>query len=66
VYEDDEQKFRVCRLLIGMQRPPEELIRSLYSSDEMIVDAEFVQKCKLKIAQDFRKQLINRIADKKR
>jgi superfamily II DNA or RNA helicase len=58
VYEDDEQKFRVCRLLIGMQRPPEELIRSLYSSDEMIVDAEFVQKCKLKIAQDFRKQLL--------
>lgn len=58
VYEDDEQKFRICRLLIGMQRPPEELIRALYSTEEQTADAEYVQKCKLKIAQDFRKQLL--------
>jgi superfamily II DNA or RNA helicase len=58
VYENDEQQFRICRLLIGMHRPPEELVRSIYSSEEMIVDAEYVQKCKLKIAQDFRKQLL--------
>lgn len=28
VYEDDERRFRVCRLLIGMHRPDEELIKS--------------------------------------
>ena len=30
VYENDEQKYRVCRLLVGMHRPPEELIRNIY------------------------------------
>ena len=40
VYEEDEQKLRICRLLIGMQRPPEELIRALYSNVEQIADAE--------------------------
>ena len=29
VYENDEKRFRTCRLLIGMHRPPEELIRSV-------------------------------------
>lgn len=65
VYEEDEQKFRICRLLIGMHRLPEDLIRSIYSVNETIVDAEFVLKCKLKIAQEFRKQLLLGIPTKK-
>lgn len=66
VYENDEQKFRICRLLIGMQRPPEELIRALYSQEEQTPDADYVQKCKLKIAQEFRKQLLLGLPTKKR
>lgn len=65
IYEDDEQKFRICRLLIGMQRPPEELIRALYSTEEQTADAEYVQKCKLKIAQEFRRQLLLGLPTKK-
>ena len=34
IYENDERVFRTCRLLIGMHRPPEELIRQLYSGEE--------------------------------
>ena len=31
VYEDDKRRMRYCRLLIGMHRPDEDLIRGLYS-----------------------------------
>lgn len=58
VYEDDRQKMRYCRLLIGMHRPDEDLIRSLYSYQENIPDSEYVQRCKRQIAQDFRNQLL--------
>ena len=57
VYEDDKRKMRYCRLLIGMHRPDEDLIRSLYSRHESMPDAEYVQRCKWQIAQDFRNQL---------
>ena len=57
-YENDEQKFRVCRLLVGMHRPPEELVRSLYSQKEEIVDADYANHCKLRIASEFKKQLL--------
>ena len=58
VYENDEKKFRTCRLLIGMHRPPEELIRQLYSGEEYHPDSNDVQDAKLKIAEDFRRQLL--------
>ena len=58
VYEDDEKKFRRCRLLIGMHRPPEDLIRQLYSGEDYHPDANTVQEAKLKIADEFRKQLL--------
>lgn len=58
VYENDEQKYRVCRLLVGMHRPAEELIRLLYSQNDNIVDAEYANKCKLQIAADFKRQLL--------
>ena len=56
VYENDERKFRKCRLLIGMHRPPEELIREIYS-EKTLPDANFVVQCKLEIARDFKRQL---------
>ena len=58
VYENDKREFRTVRLLIGMQRAPEELLRMKYSKKTFIPDADYVQKCKRKIAEDFRKQLL--------
>lgn len=58
VYEDDRRVFRYCRLLIGMHRPDEDLIRNLYSKEESLPDAEYVQRCKRQIALDFKKQLL--------
>ncbi|MDD7062250.1 MAG: hypothetical protein PUJ36_05120, partial [bacterium] len=46
IYEQDERKQRVCRLLIGMHRPDEELVRCLYSKNEQLPDAEFAQQNK--------------------
>ena len=58
VYENDKRVKRTCRLLIGMHRPPEELIRQLYSGEEYIPDSEDVLEAKRKIAEDFRNQLL--------
>jgi len=58
VYENDDRKLRICRLLIGMHRPEEDLIRSLYSKYDDLPDAEYAMQCKLQIARDFRKQLL--------
>ena len=54
VYENDDRKLRICRLLIGMHRPDEDLIRSLYSKHDDLSDAEYAMQCKLQIARDFR------------
>lgn len=58
IYEGDERVFRTARLLIGMQRAPEEIIRMRYRKTQFIPDADYVQKCKRKIAEDFRRQLL--------
>lgn len=58
VYENDKKVMRTCRLLIGMQRPPEELLRRLYGGEEYIPDSEDVLDAKRKIAEDFRNQLL--------
>ncbi len=65
VYENDKREFRICRLLIGMHRPDEELIRQLYSQDETIPDADYVLQCKLKIAHEFKRQLLLGLPTKK-
>lgn len=55
---NEERLLRTCRLMIGMHRPPEELIREMYSSlGYGLIDTEAVKKCKRQIANDFRKQL---------
>ena len=64
VYEQNDRKFRTCRLLIGMHRPDEDLIRSLYGK-KILPDAEYVAKCKTAIARDFKKQLLIGLPQKK-
>lgn len=63
VYEQDAngndiRKHRVCRLLIGMHRPDEELIRSLYSRKTTLTDAEYIQRSLRRIAEGFKQQLL--------
>lgn len=58
VYEVRERKQRVCRLLIGMHRPDEDLIRQLYGNADTTPDAEFVSRSKIQIAAQFRRQLL--------
>lgn len=58
IYEGDERVHRTARLLIGMQRAPEEMIRMRYSKTPFIPDADYVQKCKRKVAEEFRRQLL--------
>lgn len=63
VYEEDAsgngvRKFRVCRLLIGMHRPDEELIRSLYSKKTSLTDAVYIQRSLRRIAEGFKQQLL--------
>ena len=57
VYEGNEQKFRCCRLLIGMHQPDRELVRLLYSAKKL-PDANYVSQCKLAIAREFKQQLL--------
>ena len=55
---NEERVFRTCRLLIGMHRPPDELIREMYSTiSSNLIDTEAVKKCKRQIANEFRRQL---------
>ena len=58
VYEGDDRRLRICRLLLGMHRPDEELIRGLYSKKDTTPDAEYAMQCKMQIARDFRRQLL--------
>ena len=64
VFEGNKQKFRCCRLLIGMHQPDQELVRRLYSAKKL-PDANYVSQCKLEIARDFKKQLLLGLPTKK-
>ena len=48
---------RICRLLVGMHRPPTEIIREMYGLDRSPVDSERVRKWRRQVANDFRRQL---------
>ena len=52
-----EPVVRVCRLLIGMFRPPSSVIQDMYDLDEEIVDHEKVLRWRRQVTQDFRRQL---------
>lgn len=58
VYEHDDRKYRVCRLLVGMQRPSEDVVRQIYGQNGQVVDSDYAIRSKLQIASDFRKQLL--------
>jgi len=52
------QVHRTCRLLIGMHQPDEELLHQIYSNEEHIPDNKFAGQQRLKIAKNFRQQLL--------
>ena len=61
VYEecDEEYHDRYCRLLIGMQKPDEDLVYSLYAAKKgKPVDSEQVQIAKRRTVEAFRRQLM--------
>lgn len=58
VLEGKENVHRTCRLLVGMQKMPIELLRDHFSKDEdHIIDQAEAVKLKKRLAQDFKDQL---------
>lgn len=58
VTEGDAVIHRYCRLLVGMQKPPVDILREHFrEGDEHIIDQAEVVKLKKKLAQEFREQL---------
>lgn len=57
VLEKEEEKHRVCRLLVGMQRMPVDIIRDFFKSHADTLDQSQALKLKKKIAQEFKDQL---------
>ena len=55
-FEDDNKYY--CRVLIGMQRMPEEEIRDYFSNDRKALDNNIALELKKKIAKEFKEQLI--------
>ena len=63
IYEFDEKGndikiHRTVRLLIGMHRPDEDLLRMLYSKKSNLMGHEDINKGLMKIVDSFRKQLL--------
>lgn len=58
VEEEHGREFRICRLMIGMHRPNEDYIRQLYGKNNQLPDAEMVQRARIQIALDFKRQLL--------
>ncbi len=52
-----ESVKRTCRLLIGMHRPPTELIHEMYDLEKVPVDSDKANKWRRKVASEFRRQL---------
>lgn len=46
-----------CRLLIGMQKRPEELLREYFSNEDATIDNQKASKLKKDLARNFRQQL---------
>jgi len=58
VSEKDEERHRVCRLLVGMQKMPEEILREYFRHiDEFALDNSEASKLRRKIAEEFKTQL---------
>jgi superfamily II DNA or RNA helicase len=46
-----------CRLLVGMQKRPEELLREYFSNEDAVIDNQKALKLKKDLARNFRQQL---------
>ena len=59
VYEKDELVNRICLMLVGMQRAPEELLQGMYSASGPVpADTEQARKCRRQMAAEFKRQLV--------
>lgn len=58
VFEGDDEMHRHCRLLVGMQRSPNEIIKDyFYHVDGEMIDNKAINRLKKQLAQDFKDQL---------
>ncbi|RPH90860.1 MAG: NgoFVII family restriction endonuclease, partial [Calditrichaeota bacterium] len=58
VMEKDGEIFRTCRLLVGMQKLPSDLLKEMFfQGDEHIIDQAEMVKLKKKLALEFKEQL---------
>lgn len=61
VDERGQRSLRYCRLLIGMVEQPKDLLKRYYGlcdEDDYIVDNQEKERCRIQMAQEFRKQLL--------
>ncbi|TXH60573.1 MAG: NgoFVII family restriction endonuclease [Bacteroidia bacterium] len=58
VFEGDEEVLRSCRLLVGMQKLPIDIIKEYFSRDEgYTIDQAEAVKIKKRLAQEFKEQI---------
>ncbi|MDR2840487.1 MAG: phospholipase D-like domain-containing protein [Paludibacter sp.] len=58
VREGENGEHRICRLLVGMQKLPIDILRDYFAQDkDHIIDQAEVVKLKKKLAQEFKEQL---------
>jgi superfamily II DNA or RNA helicase len=58
VVENEIEYKRYCRLLVGMQKPPDDILRDFfYKTDEIKIDNKQINILKKRLAEDFKKQL---------
>lgn len=58
VFEGKDDVHRICRLLVGMQKMPIDILRDYFSKDEdHIIDQAEALKLKKRLAQEFKDQL---------
>ena len=58
VVEESEEVYRTCRLLVGMQKLPVDILReSFVKNDDHIIDTAEANKLKKRLAQEFKDQL---------
>jgi superfamily II DNA or RNA helicase len=56
--EDDENVIRYCRVLVGMQKMPQDLIKTHYGKrEELLIDNALAAKLRKRLAQEFKDQL---------
>jgi len=57
VAESSGEVYRCCRLLVGMQKMPVDILKESFNHEEDIIDQAAAVKLKRKLAQEFKEQL---------